>query len=217
MRRRIGYTALVLLATVSGTAAAQIGRRGQQSVGPDYWVGLSYGFVDGTTIADGATQTVWDFSYTSQLRATFEKVLQRSVSAGVSAGFSNPSLRYTNSDFTSPCGGVACSARADVTQWLGFLHVGGTGVGFHGEYNIEAGVTQFSHFRDVTSGVALPPSTTSNDFTFGFGGGLGYTFSPIVNTYVGEEFQYVLHPHGDIQQTNAPRLTTFRVGFRMGF
>ena len=217
MRQRIGYTALVLLTTVSSLAGAQIGRRRQQSAGSDYWVGLSYGYVDGTTIADGPTRTVWDFSYTSQIRATFEKMIQGNVSVGASAGFSTPSLQYTNADLSSPCGGAACTARADVTQWLGFLHVGSNGIGFHGDYNVEAGVTQFSHFRDDASGVALPPATTSNDFTFGFGGGLGYAFSPIVDAYVAEEFQYVLHPHGDAQETHAPRLTTFRAGFRMGF
>ena len=217
MRRRIGYSTLVLLATLSGAAGAQVGRRAPQTAGPAYWVGLSYGFVDGTTIGDGPTKTVWDFGYTTQIRATFEKTIQRGVAIGASAGFSTAPLRYTNADFTSPCGGASCTARADVTQWLAFLHAGGANLGFHGEYNLEAGVTQFSHFRDRASGVTLPPTSTSSDFTFGFGGGLGYRFSQIVDAYVGEEFQFVLHPQGDTPETNAPRFTSFRAGFRMGF
>lgn len=217
MRKRIGYAALVLLAIASTAADGQIGRRGRQSEEPGYWVGLSYGYFDGTTIGDGATNTVWEFGYTSQIRATLEKTLQRGVTVGASAGFATPPLVYLNSDLTSPCGGDSCSARADVTQWLAFLRAGGSGVGFHGEYNVEAGVTQFSNFRDRASGEALPPTTAANDFTFGFGGGFAYGFSPMAEAYVGEQLQFVLHPQGDNPQTHAPRFTTFRVGFRMGF
>jgi hypothetical protein len=217
MRRRIGYTAAVLLAAASAAASAQDGRRAQRSAEPGYWVGLSYGYLDGTTIGDGATHTVWEFGYTSQIRATLEKTIQRGVSVGASAGFATSPLTYLNSDLTSPCGGTACSARADITQWLGFLHVGGSGSGFHGGYTIEAGVTQFSHFRDRASGAALPPSSATSDFTFGFGGGLGYGFSQIADVYLAEQLDFVIHPQGDNPQSNAPRFTTFRVGFRMGF
>lgn len=216
MRKRIGYSTLVLLASLSSSVGAQIGRRAPQSAEPGYWVGLSYGYLDGTTIGDNATKTVWDFGYTSQIRATFEKTIQRGVTVGASAGFATAPLVYTNADFTSPCGGTACSARADITQWLGFLH-GGGGPAFHGEYNVEAGVTQFSHFRDHASGAALPPAKATNDFTFGFGGGFGYTFTPITEGYISEQFQFVVHPQGDNPQNSAPRFLTFRVGFRMGF
>ena len=215
MRSRIGYMA-VLLATMSSIAGAQIGRRAPQPTGPGYWVGLSYGFVDGTTVDDGATNTVWRFGYTSQIRATFEKTVQRGITIGASAGFATAPLNYVNSDFSSPCGGLSCSARADITQWLAFLHAG-SGLGFHGEYNFEAGITQFSHFRDRQSGVALPPSSSTNDFTFGFGGGFAYGFSTISEAYIAEELQFVFHPQGNNTQENAPRFPTFRAGFRIGF
>lgn len=216
MRRCVGCSTLVLLATVSSVAGAQMRRRAQQSAEPGYWVGLSYGYLDGTTIGDGATKTVWDFGYTSQIRASLEKTIQRGVTIGASAGFATAPLVYTNADLTSPCGGEACSARADVTQWLAFLHAGG-GVGFHGEYNVEAGITQFSHFRDRASGATLPPTSATNDFTFGFGGGFGYAFSSMSEAFVGEQFQFVMHPQGDNPQSHAPRFLTFRVGFRVGF
>lgn len=216
MRRRIGYSALVLLAAMSGAAGAQIGRRGQQrAADPGYWVGLSYGYLDGTTINDGATNSVWRFGYTSQIRATLEKTIQSGVSIGASAGFATTPLVYEGSPDGTTCV-TRCSAKADVTQWLATLRAGGSS-GFHGAYNIEAGVTQFSHFRDRVTGAALPPSSASTDFTFGFGFGFGYNFSPITETYVGEQFQFVLHPQGDNASQTAPRFLTFRVGFRIGF
>lgn len=217
MRKRIGYTAVVLLAVASSAADAQIGRRARQTADPDYWVGLSYGYFDGTTIGDGATNTVWEFGYTSQIRATLEKTLQRGVTIGASAAFATSPLLYLNSDLTSPCGGEACSARADVTQWLGFLRAGGSGVGFHAAYTLEAGVTQFSHFRDRASGASLPPSSTTSDFTFGFGAAFEYGLSPTAQAYAGSQVEFVLHPQGENPQTHAPRFTTFRVGLRMGF
>lgn len=215
MRKRIGYSTLVVLATMSGVAGAQIGRRGPQSADPGYWVGLSYGYLDGTTINDSRTDATWRFGYSSQLRATLEKTIQRGVSVGLSAGFTTAPLDYDGSSSGVVCS-VRCSAKADITQWLATLRAGGSS-GFHGAYNIEAGVTQFSHFRERSSGAALPPSSASSDFTFGFGGGFGYNFSPISEAYVGEQFQFVLHPQGDNASQSAPRLLTFRVGFRMGF
>lgn len=215
MRQRIAVSTLVAVATMSSVAGAQIGRRATRSADPGYWVGLSYGYVDGTNISDDATSSVWRFGYTSQIRATLEKTIQSGVAIGASAGFATAPLDYYGSSSGTVCT-TRCAAKADVTQWLATLRAGGSS-GFHGMYSVEAGVTQFSHFRERATGAALPPSGSTSDFTFGFGGGFGYNFSPITEAYVGEQFQFVLHRQGDNASQSAPRMLTFRVGFRMGF
>jgi opacity protein-like surface antigen len=96
------------------------------------------------------------------------------------------------------------------------VHAGGAGLGFHGLYNLEAGITQFGHFKDKATGTDLA-SGSSNDFTFGFGGGLGYGFAPNMDMYVGEQWDIILHSQGDATETEAPRQLTFRIGFRVGF
>jgi hypothetical protein len=210
------FATLVVDAGVGRGAGGQIGRRRQPSEpDPGYWVGLSIGYVDGTTINDGDTGTAWQFGYTAQIRATLEKTLQRGVTAGVSAGFSDAPLTYV-SGFTDPhsnCVGE-CAARANITQLMAFIHGGGS-PGFHFVYDLEGGLTEFSDFRTKSIEASLPPSS-KYDFTFGFGGGLGYGFSQISDIYVSEMTDLVLHPSNGTS-TTAPRLFQFRAGFRVGF
>jgi hypothetical protein len=161
---------------------------------------------------DGATNSRWAFGYSSQIRATLEKTIQRGVALGVSAGFATAPMTYQG--FSSSCLG-GCSATGDITQWLAFVHAG-SGLGFHGMYNLEAGITQFGNFRDRATGADLS-SGSSNDFTFGFGGGLGYGFAPNMDMYVGEQWDIILHSQGDETNADAPRQLTFRIGFRVGF
>lgn len=207
---------LAVLVLFASPLSAQMGRRGGgTSLDPDYWVGLSYGFVDGTTIYDGNTGTQWRFGYSSQIRATLEKTLQRGFSGGISAGFSNAPLTYSGNSLNGFCS-FSCSATADITQIMAFVH-GGSGIGFHGLYNVEAGFTEFSNFRETTTDTRLDPMNAAYDFSFGLGGGIGYGFSPTTDAYVGEMFDFVLHPQGTTVSSSAPRLMTFRAGFRVGF
>jgi len=212
--------ASALLATVlyAAQGRAQVGRRGQVRASPDYWVGLSYGYMDGATMVDGGTGATWQFGYSSQIRATIEKSLQPGIAAGLSGGFSTAPLTYSGAGFNTACGG-SCRADADITQWLLFLRGGGggsRGYGFHGDFDLEGGFTTFSNFREHSTSVSLP-STSHYDPTFGFGGELSYSLSPTVDIYVGEVADWVLHPQGDNVTASAPRVYTFRVGGRVGF
>jgi hypothetical protein len=215
----------IILATAAAlglatTAGAQIGRRPAQSNGaePSYWVGLSYGYMDGFSITDDNSQSHWAFGGASQIRATLEKTLQRGITIGAAAGFSTTPLTYTaflNPGFgVDPCTG-GCHANADVTQLMAFVH-GGGGYGFHTVYDLEGGFTEFSNFHERTTDEKLPPTGAEFSFTFGFGGGLGYGFSPTTDIYVGESYELIIHP-SENETGAAPRALVFRAGFRVGF
>lgn len=216
MIRRI---AVALLFAGTLPAGAQIGRRSRQGAGadPGYWVGLSYGYVSGTTIADESSATTWQFGYTSQLRASLEKTMQSGFTIGASAGFATAPLTYVSNTFSGACAGT-CAANANITQYMAFLR-GGSGVGFHGMYSIEAGMTEFSNFRTRDGNASLAPTNAKYDFSFGFGAGFGYGFTQASEVYLGQQWDLVLHPQGDNagRSTNAPRISTFRAGFRIGF
>jgi len=217
MVRRIAWGALATV--VAASAGAQVGRRGQSSADPGYWVGLSLGYVTGLTTTDNRTNATWAFGYASQLRATLEKTVQPGLSIGVSAGFSNPSLTYDGAGFDPTCPGQ-CSAHADVTQYLAFVHggFGGYGVGFHGIYSLEGGVTEFTNFRDALTDTQLGSSSASYDFTFGLGGGFGYTLSPTMDLYAEEVGDFILHPQSSqVTSQTAPHTFTLRAGIRVGF
>jgi len=207
--------AVVLLVFAALPALAQFPRSRNTYTGPQYWVGLSYGFVDATTIFDGNTGTEWRLGYAPQIRATFEKTLQRGITAGISAGYATQPLTYTSSTSNADCG-VSCSATADVTQYMAFVS-GGASQGFHFLYNIEGGVTQYSNFRVESLETKLPPDNGGYDFSFGLGGGVGYGLSPVADLYVTEVVDFVLHPQGSNASSSVPRLPEFRAGFRFGF
>ena len=113
---------VVLIAATAAPLGAQIsrGRQGGFAAGPEYWVGLSYGYMDGLTLNDGHSNSIWQFRYTSQLRATLEKTISGGVSVGASAGFSNPRLSYIGRSVGDPCG-ATCQADAQVTQYMAFV------------------------------------------------------------------------------------------------
>ena len=218
IRRSMMALAVVGLVVAASTTGAQIGRRRSGSDQPGYWVGLSLGYVDGTSMSDDNTGAIWRFGYTSQIRATLEKALPGGSSIGISAGFSTAPLSYTSGTALSPdCFGT-CDARADVTQLLAFFH-GNTGgqIGLKFFYQAEAGVTEFGNFRERSSDEKLPPSSAANDFTFGLGGGISYGLSPIADLYVGEMWDLILHHQASTESQSAPRMSTFRAGFRIGF
>ena len=204
-----------MLVLFAATTQAQIRRQPQNvSRDPDYWVGLSLGYIDGITLSDDRTGAIWQFGYTSQIRATVEKTIARGATFGLSAGFANAPLTYESGTFNGICG--QCRADADINQYTVFIR-GGGGQGFRGLYEIEGGVTQFTNFREHDSDTRLEPVNGTYDATFGFGGGVAYGFSRTTDVYIGEMLDLVLHRQSAAVEQRAPRVFTFRGGFRFGF
>jgi len=204
---------LVLFAT---TAGAQIRRQPQSfNNDPDYWVGLSLGYVDGITLSDERTTALWQMGYAAQIRATLEKTFGRGATVGVAAGFSTVPLTYYDEEiFSVGCKG--CRADADINQYTAFVRIGG-GTGFHGVYQLEGGVTQFTNFRARDSGDSVDPRSGAYDGTVGFGGGAAYGLSRTSDIYVTEMLDFVFHRQGPEVEQRAPRMFTLRGGFRFGF
>jgi hypothetical protein len=217
--QRLIYAGAAVLG-LAFTAEAQIGRPPAQTYGnePSYWVGLSYGYMDGYSMSDDDSQSHWAFGGASQIRATFEKTVQRGITIGAAAGFSTTPLIYSTvvnpANGGGPCG-AGCRATADVTQLMAFVH-GGGGYGFHPVYDLEGGFTEFANFRERSTDVRLAPTSADFSFTFGFGGGLGYGFSQTTDVYVSESYELIIHP-SESETGSAPRALVFRAGFRVGF
>lgn len=182
---------------------------------PKTWVGLSVGFLDGMTIDDGDTDSEWQFGYSTQVRATLEEVVQGNMTVGVAAGFSTAPLTYSSFDGFGECA-FSCTAHADITQVLGTLR-GGGGIGLHGIYEIEAGLTEFSNFREDFTNTPLSPDSRY-DFSFAFGGGIGFGLVGLGEIFAAEEIGTVLHSNNAANiQTTPPRIFTTRIGWRYGF
>jgi hypothetical protein len=213
-------TVCSILLAFGAAAEAQISRRGPTyPADPGYWVGLSIGYVEGLTTSDEATGATWEFGYTSQLRATLEKTVARGVTIGVVAGYATAPLTYQFSRGPGDACVSGCLGKADIAQYLGFVRGGAGGLShFHATFNAEAGVTQFSNFRDRSTQQSFEPTNGSYDFTFGFGGGFAYAMSRGSEIFLEHDYDFVFHKQRSNTTTQAvPRLLTFRGGFRFGF
>jgi hypothetical protein len=219
MLRRILCSLLVAAATAPA-AHAQIGRSRQSTPEPGYWVGLSLGYVEGITTTDQTSDATWALGYTSQIRATIEKTLQRGLTVGAAAGFSNVPLTYTPANGAVDGCGSQCQAEADVAQYTAFLRgsaFAGYG-GLNGIYLVEGGLTQYSNFRTRDNGTKLAPSTGDYDATVGVGAGMSYAITPIADAYVNEMVDFVFHRQSlSFVSQSAPHFFTLRAGFRVGF
>ena len=204
-----------MLVLSAATAHAQIRRQPQNlNTDPDYWVGISLGYMDGVTLSDEQTNALWEFGYSTQIRATLEKTISRGATIGIAAGFASVPLNYESGNFNSGCG--SCRADADINQYTAFVRIGG-GTGFHGLYQLEGGVTQFTNFRESDSQNRLDPRSGTYDGTLGFGGGVAYGLSRTSDIYITEMLDFVFHRQGAGVEQRAPRVFTFRGGFRLGF
>lgn len=207
-------------------ARAQSPRRGGALDQPDWWVGVSYGFMQPGTVNDGGNSgSVWDFGYTSVTSAELAKSITGGT-VGVLMNFATAPLTYQG-PFTpglgSPECANACTAHADITQLMLELRLGSRGLfsglglgGLHSVYGLDVGATQYANFRDSVS-TPLPPKSSAWDPTFGFHFGLGWRFSREFDSYAVEEYARVIHSQGSQVQGSPPAIYTTRFGLRVGF
>jgi hypothetical protein len=181
-----------------------------------YWVGLTYGLFELGTYTDGKSNTTWNFGYTTSIAATLERALTAGTSVGLEAGFASPRLNYNPVGVFGTCA-VACTAKADVTQFLATGRLGGGFFGFLSSLVVEAGVTQFANFRDATTNTRLTGMGGSWDPTFGTGYELGVSLTPRTQAYFETGLLFVMHDQGNTVTTAPPINSIFKIGVRQGF
>ena len=194
---------------------AQIIRRPPQTLEPPYWVGVSIGLAQASSVHDGTTGSQWQFGTAAQYRATLEKRLQPGVSIGVSAGFATVPLTYTGS--SAGCVG-GCDAKADIMQLHALFHAG-SGMGLHQIVELGLGTTGYSNFRTEFGGTKLAPTSADYDLSFAFGYGFGYGLSAKSALEVVQELGTAIHQRTGLSggESSLPRLYTTRLGVRFGF
>ncbi len=219
MLPRIMCALVAMLLSAMELNAQQMPRR-QVQTEPEYWVGFGYGLQETCAIQDGATNASWQFGYTSQWAASLDKRIGRGTTIGVVMSFASPPLQYSGngSSLASACS-FSCAGNADVTQLLLNLEFSGrafAGTAFHGVTGFDVGATQFSNFRDA-SGTRISPAGGSWDPTFGFRFGFGYYLAPWADMAVTEQLATLIHSQpSNAAQTFPPRISTTRVGLRIG-
>jgi opacity protein-like surface antigen len=207
---------LALIPFLAADAGAQIIRRppGIQLKEPSVWVSLGVGLTQGWSVADGATNTQWDFGDATQFAAAIEKSFSSGVTIGARGTTSRVPLRYSG---TLPSGTTgAVDADANVSQLLAGLHLA-SGREFHTVLEVGVGATLYSNFRERSNDTKLAPSSDT-DFTFAFGYGLGYAFSPSFSLDVVQDLTTVVHQRTGLSagSSSTSRINTTRLLARFG-
>lgn len=204
----IASTVALLAPATAESQVFRVGGRGE----PAFWISGSAGYLSHGRVHDGETQTRWDFAGSLQWRASIERAIQRESSIGVTATWSNMSLRYHSLDGSF----LSRNAHADVWQLLASFHAGG-GSGFHQVLQVNAGVAGFTGFTADDTGEALPHS--DHNLALGIGYGFGYTLGARSHINLVQDFGYVFRSRrglpGDVG--GSAQTSTLRVSLRHGF
>ncbi len=158
---------LLPLALALPTARAQRPANGPQE--PSYWLSMSGGFLVMQRVADGSTDSNWDFSNGWPLRVSLERSLGGGATLGVQLTYARVPLRYISSGSCS-----SCDAHATVASYGPILRVG-AGNSWYRVLEIFAGVLQYGSFTQDHTDVSLPPASPNRDFALSVGYGFGLT------------------------------------------
>ncbi len=211
---------LVLVAGISTASNAQVRRRVPLPVEPSTWVTVSAGLFNGNTLADGVTGSEWALGQATnpQLRLAAEKALQRQgqMSVGIAGTYTHAPFTYVGNGGASSCS--QCAAHMDLVSLGLSFHAGG-GPGLHQVLEASAGALQYRNLKRDSNGAALAPTGGNIDPYFTFGYGFGYTFSPVMQASVVQDFGLALHERTNLssEQSNTLRLRTIRLNLRYGF
>ena len=210
---------LALAAAEPASADAQVLDLPRRATAPAFWGSAGIGWLGIGTIADGRTNTRWDFGGGPRLRASLGVPIGRSASLGLTGTWARMPLRYSSLD-RQAFNPFDEDAHADVSSLLLSFH-GGGGEGLHQVLSAGAGVVRFGRFTSDRTGSTLEPSSDL-DFAFSIGYGFGYSLSPRAQIVLLQEYGLVLHQReglannasGAIQQSVTSLAVRYGLGAR---
>jgi hypothetical protein len=211
---RLAYLALAL--ALASPASAQVFRIQRD---PAAWIGLGVGAFNANDVADGKTNTVWDFgdATTAQYRVSLEKAIRHGSALGITGTYVRAPIIYRG-NAVDPASCAACDAHVDLYALYATFHAGG-GVGFHQVLDAGAGMMSYQNFRRDSDGAELAPTSPERDFSVIFSYGFGYGLSPRANVNLVQEYGFTIHESEGTSSaaSNTLRFATTRLGVRLGF
>ena len=214
MGRSHVFAAAALLVLGAGSSQGQVIRPERMMSTPFLWTSVSAGWVRmPRAVHDGPSNAWWNFGDGSQLRGSVEYPISRTTSLGGAFTTSNVGLVWSGTD----CGNSAnlCNANANIAQYLGVLHYGGTRTGFNEALDVEAGITRFSDFQTDT-GSSLGTGKPTTDFTFAVAYGFGYSVASWLQVTLQQEFLMMAHKKTAGAVGSTVQSQTTRIGVRVG-
>jgi hypothetical protein len=212
----------VLLSTLAIPAESQVRRRVPRMPEPSMWLSLSAGLFNANNVSDGNTGSRWDFGQAStpQFRASLEKSVSRNASIGATGTYAHIPFVYLGqaTDVLTEPSCVECDAHLNAISLGASFHYGG-GTGLHQVIEASAGALQYRDLKRDSDKSPLAPVDGNIDPYFTFGYGFGYSFGPVSQVSVVQDFGLALHERDGLTsgQSNTLRHRTIRLNFRYGF
>lgn len=211
MVRRLLLVSLLLAGAQSATAQIiDAGGSGRRFGQPNAWVSLNIGWLQQGGLCDPGSNSCWDFGNALQWRGTLEYPIGRGATIGAAATTARVPLRYSSA---TTCSSV-CDADANVSQYLGQLHLGG-GTGIQQAIDVSAGMTVFTNFR-ATDGTRLAPAKAVSNFSFAVGYGLALPLSQNFHITLLQEYGQIIGKRMSGQSSNTAQQNITRLGARVG-
>ena len=201
---------LLVAMVVSSSADAQIIRSRFPVNEPLAWVSLGASFQQAWLVRDGTTGSTWNFGNAIPWQASLERSINGGTTIGIRGSTGMIPLTYEGPVGTS-------QADGNVSQLFGTFRVS-SGREFHTILEVSAGTTLYSNFRERGTGAKLGPASPDADFTFVFGYGVGYAFSPRFSIDVVQDINTAWHQKDGLQagDDSSTRIHGTRVVGRLG-
>lgn len=216
---------LVLHAVVpAAPLAAQIRGRPVQSPRYGWWFSGGAAATVLNTIADGATQSRWEFGSDPlwQMRATLEKGVDEFTTIGAAMSYGRVDVAVRPLVDGMPVGGLGstvcpagCAAETDLWTAMGQFRSGG-GPGFHTLFEAQGGATAFRNLRTKDTREAIGSKSMQTDLSGSLGAGFGYTLSPGFVITLVQDFGIGWHTKTDLPEGTGRswRVRTTRASLR---
>jgi hypothetical protein len=209
--RRVLFVGLLLAS--AGSARAQIidrGGSGRSFGQPNAWASLGIGWLQQGGLCDPGSNSCWNFGNAVQWRGSIEKPIGRGATIGGAATTARVPLIYQS---TGACNN--CDADANVSQYLGQLHLGG-GTGIQQAIDFGAGVTVFTNFRDAATGTKLEPAKAVTNFSFSVAYGLALPIKQNFHVTLSQEYGQIIGKRMSGVSSNSAQQNITRLGARVG-
>ena len=184
---------VIAVGVILAAQAAAQPRRQSQPTTRSWWAGAAIGLLPSFSVADGSTNSQWQFGSVTPLRLSLEKSMGGTTTLGLAVIGERVPLTYRG-PFTSGC--ANCSAHATLRQALVILH-SGAGADFFGlgrSFAIGVGATGFSSFKADDAGpAAIGPSCIDWDPTIFFGYGFALPLGERFELQLTPELQTLIH------------------------
>lgn len=209
--RRVLYVGLLLVCAQA--ARAQIidrGGGGRRFGQPNAWASLGIGWLQQGGLCDPGSNTCWNFGNAAQWRASIEKPMGRGATIGAAATTARVPLIYRS---TGACNN--CDADANVSQYLGQLHLGG-GTGIQQAIDFTAGATVFTNFREAATGAKLDPAKAVTNFSFSISYGFAVPIRQNFLVALSQEYGQIIGKRIAGRSSNTAPQNITRLGARVG-